>query len=266
MEYQSWTTLILLGLKFFAILSVAQRMPKQLPYSTYLYPHQMPLVQSTRYNHPLAVLNRGNVPYSTAPLYHMQEKEKKQWVHNLPQRLQPFFTTGENVVPSLVNSMPLSSSGQYFRIPFAVSSQHHANIWNYDVDSWKAAQNRDSPLAGFNRGGVETSGKSESQGKPGFTRGQIESVPTHKEVAGSRGNDHKVIQAYSEPSKDKKVVCSFASWAWYRKGKASFLPENVDPTLCTHLIYAFAKLNKATFTITESDPFTDKENGKNICC
>ncbi|XP_052266311.1 oviduct-specific glycoprotein-like isoform X1 [Dreissena polymorpha] len=39
-----------------------------------------------------------------------------------------------------------------------------------------------------------------------------------------------------------RVVCSYTNWAQYRPGDGRFLPEDVDPSLCTHLIYVYAKL------------------------
>ncbi|XP_068080442.2 chitinase-3-like protein 1 isoform X3 [Danio rerio] len=42
-----------------------------------------------------------------------------------------------------------------------------------------------------------------------------------------------------------KLVCYFTNWSQYRSGTARYLPENVDPNLCTHLIYAFAIINYA---------------------
>ena len=39
-----------------------------------------------------------------------------------------------------------------------------------------------------------------------------------------------------------RVVCVYTNWSQYRPDKGKFLPENVDPSLCTHLIYVYAKL------------------------
>uniref|UniRef100_A0A3B5B540 Acidic mammalian chitinase-like n=1 Tax=Stegastes partitus TaxID=144197 RepID=A0A3B5B540_9TELE len=47
-----------------------------------------------------------------------------------------------------------------------------------------------------------------------------------------------------------KLVCYFTNWSRYRTGVGKFLPENVDPFLCTHLVYAFAVINHAN-EITE---------------
>ncbi|XP_051529368.1 chitinase-3-like protein 1 [Myxocyprinus asiaticus] len=40
-----------------------------------------------------------------------------------------------------------------------------------------------------------------------------------------------------------RLVCYLTNWSQYRAGAAKYLPENVDPNLCTHLIYAFANIN-----------------------
>lgn len=56
------------------------------------------------------------------------------------------------------------------------------------------------------------------------------------------------------------VVCYLGSWANYRQGEGKFLIEDIDPQLCTHLIYGFAKLGPNN-EIAAYDPYLDlKEN------
>ncbi|XP_038235698.1 chitotriosidase-1-like isoform X1 [Dermochelys coriacea] len=40
-----------------------------------------------------------------------------------------------------------------------------------------------------------------------------------------------------------KLVCYFTNWSQYRPAQGRFLPEDIDPNLCTHLIYAFAGMD-----------------------
>ncbi|GFO01584.1 chitinase, partial [Plakobranchus ocellatus] len=40
----------------------------------------------------------------------------------------------------------------------------------------------------------------------------------------------------------QRRVCYHTNWSQYRPGDGKFMPEDIDPNLCTHLIYSFAKL------------------------
>lgn len=50
-----------------------------------------------------------------------------------------------------------------------------------------------------------------------------------------------------------KVICYYTSWSVKRPGAGRFEPENLDPFLCTHVIYAFASMNEQ-FQLTPADP------------
>ncbi|KAH8251500.1 hypothetical protein KR038_006505, partial [Drosophila bunnanda] len=57
-----------------------------------------------------------------------------------------------------------------------------------------------------------------------------------------------------------KVVCYFTNWAWYRQGGGKFVPEDIDPELCTHIIYGFAVLSRDKLTIQPHDSWADLDN------
>ncbi|XP_072500436.1 oviduct-specific glycoprotein-like isoform X3 [Notamacropus eugenii] len=50
-----------------------------------------------------------------------------------------------------------------------------------------------------------------------------------------------------------KLVCYLTSWAQYRPIPASLFPEDVDPYLCTHLVYAFASMKNNRITSEEKN-------------
>ncbi|XP_072521585.1 chitinase, acidic.1 [Salminus brasiliensis] len=52
-----------------------------------------------------------------------------------------------------------------------------------------------------------------------------------------------------------KLVCYFSNWSQYRPGNGRFTPDNVDPFLCTHVIYALATIdnNQQIITIEWND-------------
>nr|CAH7750120.1 unnamed protein product [Callosobruchus chinensis] len=54
----------------------------------------------------------------------------------------------------------------------------------------------------------------------------------------------------------ERVVCYVGTWAAYRSGNGKFDIENINPKLCTHLIYAFAGSN-ANASIHILDPNLD---------
>lgn len=56
------------------------------------------------------------------------------------------------------------------------------------------------------------------------------------------------------------MVCYYTNWSVYRPGTARFNPQNINPYLCTHLIYAFGGFTKDN-TLKPFDKYQDIEKG-----
>ena len=52
----------------------------------------------------------------------------------------------------------------------------------------------------------------------------------------------------------QRTVCYVAGWAHYRQDPVQYHPEDVDTSLCTHLIFAFAGLDKTGLHLIAEDP------------
>lgn len=55
-------------------------------------------------------------------------------------------------------------------------------------------------------------------------------------------------------------VCYFTNWAQYREGDARYTVEDIDANLCTHIVYSFAKINKAERSLQ----FTEWNDAVNV--
>ena len=58
-----------------------------------------------------------------------------------------------------------------------------------------------------------------------------------------------------------RIVCYLTNWSHKRPGQGQFNPEDLDPFLCTHVIYAFANLN-SEFKLIPSEPSDESSDGK----
>ncbi|CAF0808613.1 unnamed protein product [Rotaria sordida] len=54
-----------------------------------------------------------------------------------------------------------------------------------------------------------------------------------------------------------KIVCYFSNWAYKRPGGGSMTPEDIDPCLCTHIIYAFSEMENNLLIPTEKHDLKD---------
>lgn len=62
------------------------------------------------------------------------------------------------------------------------------------------------------------------------------------------------------PASEGRVVCYYTNWSVYRPGTAKFNPQNINPYLCTHLIYAFGGFTKDN-KLKPFDKYQDIEKG-----
>ncbi|KAK7111416.1 chitotriosidase-1-like [Littorina saxatilis] len=56
----------------------------------------------------------------------------------------------------------------------------------------------------------------------------------------------------------QRRVCYYTNWSQYRNGDASFFPEDIDTSLCSHVIFAFAKLDGNHLTNFEWNDLSTK--------
>lgn len=56
-----------------------------------------------------------------------------------------------------------------------------------------------------------------------------------------------------------QLMCYYTSWAKDRPGLGSFKPGNIDPFLCTHLIYAYAGLQNNEITVINQEESKEYE-------
>nr|QQJ42557.1 imaginal disc growth factor 2 [Sogatella furcifera] len=63
------------------------------------------------------------------------------------------------------------------------------------------------------------------------------------------------------PLVDKAVYCFVESWSAYRRSPMSFNADHIDPHLCTHLVYAFARIDSRTHKLVPVDEEYDIVKG-----
>lgn len=96
---------------------------------------------------------------------------------------------------------------------------------------------------------VKQEGEEEEGAEPEGAKDEEESGATEVDRAGADG--------------DYKVVCYFTNWAWYRPGQGKYKPEDIDESLCTHIVYGFAVLNPTTLLMRPHDAWADIDNSEN---
>ncbi|CAI9151750.1 unnamed protein product [Rangifer tarandus platyrhynchus] len=119
------------------------------------------------------------------------------------------------------------------------------NVMIYDLrDSWDGFTGEDSPL--FSGPNDKGDYKYFSVANPGSARPIV--TTTMAKLILLTG---LAFLLNSQLGSAYQLVCYFSNWAQYRPGLGSFKPDNIDPCLCTHLIYAFAGMSNNEITTIE---------------
>lgn len=67
------------------------------------------------------------------------------------------------------------------------------------------------------------------------------------------------VQSSNIPN--KRLVCYYTNWSQYRPKEGKFVPEDIDPFLCTHIIFSFGwmKANKLTSFDSTDETLNNKK-------
>ena len=65
---------------------------------------------------------------------------------------------------------------------------------------------------------------------------------------------------FDEGRSNQKLFCYYSSYAQNRPDAGKFVPEDINPELCTHVIFAFADIIQGTKL--KASGWNDLENGK----
>lgn len=59
-----------------------------------------------------------------------------------------------------------------------------------------------------------------------------------------------------------RIICYFTNWAGKRRGRGRFDPSNLDPSKCSHIVYAFAGIKDNQLVPTEEKDEITEGGGK----
>ncbi|KAK3893314.1 hypothetical protein Pcinc_002870 [Petrolisthes cinctipes] len=70
-----------------------------------------------------------------------------------------------------------------------------------------------------------------------------------------------MIGTESRQTSQKVVTCYYSNWAYWRSGNGKYTVDDIDVSVCTHLVYAFAVLDANTHKMVAQDTRLDLPSG-----
>lgn len=147
-----------------------------------------------------------------------------------------------------------------------------AMVWTVDMDDFRGTcSGRKYPLIGLM--GEELLGRPKQKSniesiiekakKASHMRISVPSTESNL-IIDSKPTEGTTVNTLSasKPANESnaRIVCYFTNWSHKRPGQGQFNPENLDPFLCTHVIYAFSNLN-SEFKLIPSEPSDEGKGG-----
>ncbi|KAH9628662.1 hypothetical protein HF086_007867, partial [Spodoptera exigua] len=87
-------------------------------------------------------------------------------------------------------------------------------------------------------------------------RPKIRGRPNVASRKSSAAIDNSVTTDLHKDKDGYKIVCYYTNWSQYRTKIGKFTPEDIQPDLCTHIIFAFGWLKKGKLSSFESNDET----------
>lgn len=66
-----------------------------------------------------------------------------------------------------------------------------------------------------------------------------------------------LLQKLPDNTREARVFCYYTNWSYRRPGMGQFTPEDVDPKLCTHIVFAFATIKDNKIAASEDNDVGD---------
>ncbi|KAK4874891.1 hypothetical protein RN001_014251 [Aquatica leii] len=91
---------------------------------------------------------------------------------------------------------------------------------------------------------------------PSVNRIKVRTRPNQRKTIDNSISSTNLNKNNKNDSDGYKIVCYYTNWSQYRTKIGKFLPEDITPDLCTHIIFAFGWLKKGKLSSFESNDET----------
>ena len=124
------------------------------------------------------------------------------------------------------------------------------------INNFDREQLKSSIRSGSSSGSRGGSSSSSRGGSSSSSRGGSSSSSRGSTRSSSRTSSNSIADSVPGKNSNYKLVCYYTNWSQYRPKVGKFLPEDIDPFLCTHVIFAFGWLKDGKLASFEENDLT----------